>query len=182
MSDRSPRFLRDDRAQTVQDFAIGTSIFLLTVAFAFAFVPSIFTPFETEVPPGADAQADRVGTSVVQDLSVENRSNWLDGGETETFFDTSDPPITSGTEIQNEYRLPLASNVNVSIVPVDGGSPVDDGTTRYAVGNDAANRPTATVTRIVVVKGVEECDPTEDADTSEPGIQGKACKMVFRVW
>ncbi|PSQ16574.1 hypothetical protein BRD00_10470 [Halobacteriales archaeon QS_8_69_26] len=175
MPDRSAGFGRDDRAQTVQDFAIGTSIFLLTVAFAFAFVPSIFTPFETEVPPGANAQADRVGTSIVQDLSVENRSNWLDEGETEDFFDTSVSPIQSSSDIQNEFRLPLGSNVNVSVEPIEEGGVVSSGGTDLAIGTNVDNRPTATVTRVVAIEGVDECDPATDAG-------GKGCKLVVRVY
>jgi hypothetical protein len=34
-----------ERGQTTMDFAAGVSIFLVTVAFAFAFVPGILTPF-----------------------------------------------------------------------------------------------------------------------------------------
>ena len=36
---------RDERGQTALDFAIGMAVFLLAVAFVFAFIPTMFDPF-----------------------------------------------------------------------------------------------------------------------------------------
>lgn len=165
----------DRRGQTVQDFAVGTSVFLLTVAFTFAFVPSIFTPFQSEVITGAGPQSDRVATNVTQDLSIEGRSNWLDGTETEEFFDDGTSP-TDADELKNRFDLPFAAKINITVRPIDGGSPVDDpGGDPLTIGDTYRDRPAASVTRIVVVKGVDECDPTMGAD-------GKACQLTVRVW
>lgn len=172
----------DRRAQTVQDFAVGASVFLLTVAFTFAFVPSIFTPFDSEVAAGAGPQADRVATSLTQDLSMDERSNWLDPTRTGDFFrDTTEPDSTE--DLQNRFDLPFASNVNITVVPIEGGEPIVSSflNARLAIGDEFHDRPAASVSRVVVIPGVRQCDPTIDAG-GDPGIQGKACRMTVRVW
>jgi len=164
----------DRRAQTVQDFAVGAGVFLLTVAFTFAFVPSIFTPFDSEVVAGAGPQADRVATSLTQDLSMDEQSNWLDGPETGEFFDGDSPGPTNPDELQDRFDLPLASNIRIVVVPVEGGSPVvwHPTNTVLAIGDEFNNRPAASVSRVVAIPGIQRCDPAK----------GNACRMIVRVW
>ncbi|QLC34460.1 hypothetical protein EFA46_009665 [Halarchaeum sp. CBA1220] len=60
-----------ERAQTTIDFAVGASVFLLTVAFAFSFVPGLITPFASG-QESAPAVSNRVADDLVQqDLAVE---------------------------------------------------------------------------------------------------------------
>ncbi|MFC7234481.1 DUF7287 family protein [Halosegnis marinus] len=54
------------RGQTTLDFAVGVSVFLLTVGFVFLFVPSVFAPFE--VVQGTPVTADRAATHLVDGL------------------------------------------------------------------------------------------------------------------
>lgn len=60
---------RSDRAQTPIDFAVGASVFLLTLGFVIAFVPTVFDPFagaETALP----VVSDRVASGLVGDFLV----------------------------------------------------------------------------------------------------------------
>jgi hypothetical protein len=162
-----------DRAQTIQDFAVGASVFLLTVSFVFAFVPSLFTPFTSSVDPGAPMQADRVSDQIINDTQIDERPNYLrvTGGSyslTDLFTDDSDG-------LQDRYRLPSTSQINVTLSQVDGdGSPVDlsPGGPTAATGNQYNNRPAASLTRIVGVPGVTPCDPA----------QGNTCRLTVRIW
>ncbi|MFB6138105.1 MAG: hypothetical protein ABEJ42_07200 [Halobacteriaceae archaeon] len=81
-----------DRGQTTTDFAIGASIFLLAVAFAFAFVPGMLDPFTSG--PGQDRAlvADRVADDLAGGLLVADptRPYVLDRECTLEFFDQVD--------------------------------------------------------------------------------------------
>lgn len=59
----------DRRAQTNVDFAVGTTIFLLTVAFTFAFVPGMLQPFDaaSDSTLVADRVATQLGTDALGD-------------------------------------------------------------------------------------------------------------------
>ena len=51
--------VRDDRGQTVQDYAIGISVFLLTVAIVLSTgLPTVLAIFEDDTRGNIDAQAD----------------------------------------------------------------------------------------------------------------------------
>ncbi len=177
-SDDRPPSRADDRAQTVQDFAVGISLFLLTVGFVFAFVPSLFTPFQSDVAPGSTNQADRVGSSIVNDLSMDDRPNWITKRDAAGFFNT----FSTAEDLQDRYGLPTTAQINVTIVPLNDTTPVDFvGITGIpdlpaAAGDTYRDVPAASVSRVVVVKGVPECDPALD-----PG-QGQGCRLIVRIW
>ncbi|WP_255196618.1 DUF7287 family protein [Halorarius litoreus] len=59
------------RAQTTLDFAIGTSIFIIVVAFVLAFVPGMLQPFEASTQQET-AAADRIADQLVTDVLVED--------------------------------------------------------------------------------------------------------------
>lgn len=73
-----------DRGQTTLDFAAGISVFLLTVIFVFAFVPSLLAP-ATGSQPSNTVVADRIATDLAQEeLAVERHPYTLDGPITDT--------------------------------------------------------------------------------------------------
>ncbi len=75
-----------DRAQTTLDFAVGMSIFLLTVAFVFTFAPNIAEPFSdsgTENTVVADRAASQL---VAGTLADPDRPYVLDKACTIAFF------------------------------------------------------------------------------------------------
>lgn len=190
------RLAADDRGQTVQDFAIGASVFLLTIAFVFAFIPTLFTPFEDDVAAGLGSQASRTAASIVDNGSIDGRSNWMTQSSAQEAIvpdENGDGTYGASEDLQNKYDLPETSQVNVTVTPmppddesiIDGDLttlPIPIGDDDLASGDEFRDRPAATVSRIVVVEGVPECDPQIDADTSEPGTQGQACRMTVRIW
>jgi len=81
-----------DRAQTTLDFAVGMSVFLGVVAFAFGIVPTMFAPFETDTGTNA-VVSDRAADRLAADALVESPSqpSILNGSCTQAFF-AGDPP------------------------------------------------------------------------------------------
>jgi hypothetical protein len=174
-----------DRGQTVQDFAIGASVFLLTIAFVFVFIPTLFTPFEDEVDPGLDSQVDRVASAIVDEGSIDGKPNRMTNSTAEAAIIATG----SGADLQNAYGLPSTSQVNVTVTPID---PDEDDTvvtifvgtgteTELASGDVYEDRPAATASRIIVIEGLPECDPAVDASPAD-GVQGQACRLTVRVW
>jgi len=82
------------RGQTTLDFTIGVSVFLAVVVFVFAFIPTMFTPFEGDT--GSDAViADRVADRLSADILVDSPADplILNATCTSAFFEEggSDP-------------------------------------------------------------------------------------------
>lgn len=84
-----------DRAQTVLDFVVGMSVFLVAVGFTFAFVPSLLEPYA--VGEGATVIVAERGAARLAESSLAEPS--VAGGSTATlshactlaFFDGTDP-------------------------------------------------------------------------------------------
>jgi len=57
----------DERAQTVEDYALGMGYFLITIMFVFAFLTGVTLPYESASGNGQDIRADRVANTLVQD-------------------------------------------------------------------------------------------------------------------
>ncbi len=170
----TPRLRSRDRGQTVQDFAIGASVFLLTVAFVFAFVPTLFTPFENDRAAGLESQASRTAAAIVDQGSIDGRSNWMTDSSAVSAISAGG----TGTDLQDKYDLPTTSQVNVTVTPMPSGN--DTILTApggaLASGDEFRDRPSATSSRIVVIQGVPACDPTTDPSA------GMACRLTVRVW
>ena len=81
-----------DRGQTTIDYAVGVSVFLLVVAFVFAFAPSLTAPFTSDATD-AVVVADRSADRIANDLLVEDpaRPTVLNASCTGAFFDTDGP-------------------------------------------------------------------------------------------
>ncbi|SMO81697.1 DUF7287 family protein [Halorubrum cibi] len=60
---------RDDRGQTQIDFAVGAGVFLVTLAFVVAFVPTLFEPF-TVGETASPLVADRIAAGTVDLLGI----------------------------------------------------------------------------------------------------------------
>lgn len=151
-----------DRAQTAQDFAVGIGLFLLAVAFVFAFVPQVVSPYDVGIGASESAQADRAATMIVGNLSVEDRPNELDHDDADTYFSSGPTDITVD-QLQNRTGLPFSSRINVTVRNVETGKQPWSGGAEYREGQEAAS-----ATRIV---------RTDDPNSCEP-----ACELVVRVW
>ena len=157
-----------DRGQTTQDFAVGIGLFLLAMAFVFAYVPTLVTPFSTPVGGAETAQADRIAATLVDDLSEDtDGTNELNLTELENLAEEGDPIKDLGLRsVETDDGQSVAiDRVNVTIhsldesaggdLPVTVGPEYDDG------------QATSSASRIVTVEG-EDCEP--------------ACRLTVRVW
>jgi len=147
------------RGQTTLDFAIGISVFLGVVAFAFAFMPTMFAPFETG--SGAEfATADRTADRLSADVLVETPRDpsVLNDTCTVGFFD-ADGSAPAGCRYGHDAAdLPAAvgvgdtTNVNVTIRDGSGVRTLDG--QRLTAGPPPTTVDDAVVaTRVVLLSG-----------------------------
>ena len=158
-----------ERAQTTIDFAIGIGLFLIVVAFVVAFVPTIFTPFQSTEGPQT---ADRIATSLSTDRLGDPAEPYvLNATCTDGFFDQLDggdaAPSgcqfnTSATTTREMFTLDGTRNVNVTVRDSNGS--IVDGGTRLAAG------PTPPETTSVT------------AATRVVSLDGQSRRLVVRTW
>jgi hypothetical protein len=170
MTERDLTGLRGrDRGQTTQDFAVGISVFLLTVTFTFAFVPSTVTPFGSPVTDAIPAKSDRVASTIVDRYAVEDGSRTLDGEafENEVLDQSPDDlrEVVFGLRSTAQVNITVENRSGV-IIEADLG----DGTVEPLTGGDdyPDNQAAASTTRIIRLEGVEGCKT--------------GCLLVVRVW
>lgn len=162
MDQDTPTRTRRDRAQTAQDFAVGIGLFLLAVAFVFAFVPDVVSPYDVGVGASESAQADRAATLIVGNLSVEDRPNELNHTATDEYFSPGGGDLDAD-QLRQRTGLPFSSRINVTIRNVEDDSLRWSGGATHREGREAAS-----ASRIV---------RTDDPSSCEP-----ACELVVRVW
>jgi Flp pilus assembly protein TadG len=160
-SRRRPR--SDDRGQTTIDFAVGATLFLLTMAFVFAFVPAMFQPFATSQSDSlvADRAANRLATDV---LGTPGEPYVLDTTCTTAFFAGNPPPTgcayaydTAGDHPHLALGVGADTTVNVTLVDPSSG-------VVFTAGDDLANaRDVITAQRRV-------------------SYDGKSHELYVRVW
>ena len=168
----------DERAQTNQDFAVGISIFLLTTAFVFAFIPTIFAPFDENAQNSEVAQSNRVASAFVDTHSVNGKPATLDSSRVEVFFDAG----TGGDALRTLYSLPTTSQVNMT-VRTQNGSVIHEldttgdgnGDLLLARGDTYRDQPSSSTSRIVTFDEGNVCNP-------ESGNDKSACRLLVRVW
>lgn len=160
ITDRSGPRPDENRAQTAQDFALGISVFLLAVAFTFAFVPTILAPFDAGTTGSQSAQADRVATTVVGNISAADQPNLVVDNDTlNDEFDTE-------ADLAGVYGLPNTASVNVTVTNISSGEIVGDPTLTKGEPVDQ-DQQVGTATRIIRTTD-DRCDP--------------ACRITVRVW
>ena len=180
------------RAQTTLDFAVGMSIFLLTVAFVVSFLPAMFQPFEA----GDGSQvvaADRVADQLARRLLVGGAEPFvLDASCTEQFFALAGSPTESspsdcrfdGSDLHDRVGLADDANVNVRLVGEDTG---DAGDQPDLLCTDASGT--------VDESGDQSCATTFEAGSAPPddtgsvvvarrvvSIQHRDATLLVRTW
>lgn len=154
-----------DRAQTAHDFSIGMGIFLLTIAFVFAFIPTVFAPFSDPGHGGVNAQAQEATSVVLGHVTVDGSSTELDKAATEAYFADL---RGGGVDLVTNVSLKSYANANVTIETLDGDAIVTSGGTTLAAGDEYENQAGAVTTRIVTIPGHAEC--------------ATGCRLTVRVW
>lgn len=113
----------DARGQTLHDFAIGMTVFLLVLGYVFAFVPGLFSPFSPETDSTA-IRVDRTADFLTGDLLAEGGvAGALNETCTAYFFNGSSPDGCDrlGQSVDESYvrdlaALSSATSVNVTMV------------------------------------------------------------------
>jgi hypothetical protein len=160
---RGGRFGGDERAQTLQDYALGVSLFLAVVFVVVGFiVPSVLAPFESGVSGDRVNQADRVSERIVENASVGRSPNELNVTQMTTIAGLD------MAQLRARYSIPSTSYLNVSVRTLEGDEVVTsvDGT-RLGTDRELTDSTVVTSTRIVTLSD-GSCEP--------------ACRLVVGVW
>lgn len=153
----------DDRGQTLQDYALGIGIFLLALFFVLSVVvPSMLAPFHSDSGGDVEAQAERIAERLVENATDGDRRNEMNISKVSAIAGSDQAAL------QDRYRLPETSQVNVTIETLNGSSTALSATgTRLAAGGTPRTAEMAVRSRIVTLSD-GSCDP--------------ACRLVVRVW
>lgn len=138
----------DERGQTFQDYTLGVSLFVVSVAIILAFIPSILAPFNAPIDDGVSTRADRSAERLTYSLSADGQPNVLNPVETKEFFrDRSDE-----RSVRAYLGLDETSNVNVTIhdPATDAVESID--AVRLAAGEPYPDRPMAASSRVVTIE------------------------------
>lgn len=164
--------LDDDRGQTLHDFAIGMTIFLLVLGYVFAFVPGLFDPFATEVDSTA-IEVDRTADYLTEDLLLEGESPGPLGVTcTRYFFNGTDPancnrlsqPVDEAY-IRELVGLSPRTSVNVTMVRTEGPA------THQPSGDVLAVGPVAESTHGRIIRAMRVVT-----------FDGRDYRFVVRLW
>ena len=151
----------NERGQTTLDFAVGMSVFLLTVVFVIAYAPTMFDPFAG----GSGAKlvvADHAATTLSSDLLVASTAEpgILSAGCVVTFFGEEPPGASCPTEAEFESLDTALSldgrNADVTIHELNepASEPVEVNGTKLTRSNSASvPSDIAVATRTVSVDG-----------------------------
>lgn len=134
------------RGQTTIDFAMGMSVFLLTVAFAFALLPSIFAPFTAPIDDDLTTRADRTTASLVSNLSTGG--NALDP---QLAAYRLDPTNGTSAALRASFGLPKTTRINVTVTDPESGSVPTVRGIELRGGTAVGDQPTAASSRIVTI-------------------------------
>ena len=111
--------LSEARAQTTMDFAIGAGVFLVTVAFVVAFIPTMLQPFDGNTQDNTVA-ADRIASQLAGGMLGDPANpERLDATCTKSFFESGSPPAEcrySGTTPEERVGLPDTTGLQVRLL------------------------------------------------------------------
>lgn len=147
---------KHDRGQTLNDFVLGMTLFLLTVGYVLAFMPSLIAPY-VPAEDGSTIIADRSAENLIHDkLAKDGSTNELDAYCTREFFAGNAPsncPFESA-DPQDAVGLRDRTHANVTISYQNGTVTTYDGV-RLAQGPSIPEHgdDVVTATRIVTLDG-----------------------------
>jgi len=115
----------DQRGQTVYDFAVGVSVFLIVIIGVLAFVPSVFGGTNASVQETDSVTANRVAGFLVEDgFASADRPNELETECIQAFFtDTMDCGFGSGNGFAPDLGVEENTGLNVTVEADMDGDP-----------------------------------------------------------
>ena len=150
-----------DRGQTLQDYTLGISLFVITIAAAMAGIFGFIGPASPGVSSEDVAQSERISTAMVQNLSTGHQPNELRADRVES---TLGQPVDA---LRQRWGVESSTNLNVSLEVLNGSHVVERSGTKLTAGSQYAGHSTGTTTRIVTLDD-GSCDPS--------------CRLVVRTW
>ena len=155
------RTSRVARGQTLHDYTVGISLFVLTLSTVLAGLFGFVGPLSTDIGTEEVSQSERVATTVVQNLSTGQRPNELDS-------DTLSSTLArSESTLRTRWGLPQSSRLNVTLTTLNGSRIVSHGGSKLTAGSPYQRNVAASTGRIV----------TLDDGPCQPG-----CRLVVRAW
>ncbi|PAU84884.1 hypothetical protein CK500_05035 [Halorubrum salipaludis] len=123
------------RAQTPIDFAVGAGVFLLTLAFVIAFVPTVFDPF-SGAATASPVVSDRVAAGLASDVLATSPTEpgVLSPACTAAFFEgnaslAADAGCPEETEDDAASRFGLDEEVLVVVHSLNESAPIGNAST-----------------------------------------------------
>jgi hypothetical protein len=145
----------DTRAQTLQDFATGISVFLVAALFVFSTIPTAFVPFEAPVETEDSVRAERYADQTVADVTLDEEMNVMNESRRATLVSLST------SQLYDRYDVAPGDRLNVTVHRFNaGGNPVVE-----EVGDPYREQAVGAVVRILTGPN---CRPT--------------CRIVVRAW
>ena len=155
------RFVLGTRGQTLQDYTIGISLFVITVAAVLTGLLGFTSPLTAGVSSEDISQSQRISTAMVENLSTGNEPNQLDAAYVSS---TLDRPVS---QLKTRWGIEETTSLNVSVTTLNGTVILSRGGTKLAAGAGYRNESTATSSRVVSLTD-GTCDPS--------------CRLVVRTW
>lgn len=155
-------FRGDRRGQTLQDFALGISLFLITVTFVFGLFPSYLEPFTAGIDDSDGMRADRLSQDLIREHATAEGENILN--ETKLNATLSQ----NQSQLRDRYGFSRGTAINITVREGGSQSLVSVDGTPLATEKDSQNQPAAARARIVSLSNRTRCDPS--------------CRLVVKVW
>jgi len=188
LGDRSERpepvGLGDRRAQTPIDFAVGAGVFLLTLAFVVAFVPSLFDPFAA-ADTAAPLVSDRIAAALADDVLAASPADpgVLSPACTVAFFEpngtlATDAGCADGVATSPDAQFGLDRDVQVVIHRPDETAPSEN------PANVTIPTRHGTFEDVVLSRPESPVDAGGDVTVSQRlvSLHGEQYRLTVRVW
>ncbi|MFB6150714.1 MAG: hypothetical protein ABEJ40_02800 [Haloarculaceae archaeon] len=152
---------RGSRGQTLQDYTLGISLFIVTLAAVLTGLVGFTSPLSAGVSAEDVSQSDRITTALVQNHSTGRTPTELDA---EGLNGTLNQSLS---ELRSRWGIEQTTNLNVTVATLNGTLIVEYDGVKLAAGVGHQEQSTGTTSRVV----------TLDAGTCDP-----ACRLVVRTW
>ncbi|QLH76341.1 hypothetical protein HZS55_03050 [Halosimplex rubrum] len=150
-----------DRGQTLHDYTVGISLFIITVSTVLVGLFGFVGPLSTGVGSEEVSQSERISTALVQNLSTGRQPNELRAGLLTTALSRPE------TQLRTRWGLERSTRFNVTFTTLNGSRIVTGGGTKLAAGSNYEGNAAGSTARIVQF----------DDGTCRP-----ACRLTVRTW
>ncbi|MFC7073650.1 hypothetical protein ACFQJ7_15375 [Halovenus rubra] len=149
-----------ERAQTVNDYLLGITIFLVSIILVFGYFPNVFMPFEEEVGNDESVMAENIAAELVENSSVAEAERTVE-------FAALNRSMDSLANDATQVGIPDWLRWNAT-VRNGTGMVVESASERLQNGSVWRDKTAATTIRFVRIE--------------QPGVCDDGCRLIVRVW